>query len=700
MKLIKFIMVFLLLIAVAIAGGYLFRNNIITYLGERYLSTANGALVEIEGLDNEIFTLNMHIDKLKVTNKENLMENLVEVEGAYFSFELEPLLAGKYIVDKMSIDKVEMDTKRSVEGKMPEKWVKKENEEKEDKEPKEENEFIKDIKGYVGDKVEDEKQKIAIINLQGDNTQEKLDEILEMLDLNLKKEYEKSRKHLEGRVAFWEGKIDNNTYKEDVDSIKQKIEGLDYDFDRIKDIKTIDQLKEEGEIAKKKADEVKALIEEAKEVAAKVEADKKLLEKEIKDLDRLKSDFMKAANSDYEKVKLLVTLDKNSLIELSTTLFGDRITNYITLGLEKYSRFRALQKEKKKDGEKAPKEEKMPELPRLWIKEARIKYVEKGKEYIGSITDISTNQDRTKKPIILALKDHKENKIDVVYDSRGEKNQTKLDFVYKDVELKDKYIRESNGLLTGTFLLEGLSIDGRVDLLFDKFLLNHDEVFRKQKYADILEKITKGMNETKVALKVKYTNEDKEIKIKSNLDEELYKGIGGLLEKEVEDLKKEVEKRAKAKIEGYRAKLIKELEKESKKLGLAFGEDEAEALKNVENLEDLKKAGEDYYSKVEKEYKRRILEKFMKGKKEYIAKLKKETEKLGINLRKEHYEALERATAMDELEKTGNQIIEDIKEEKRAEVEAKLKAEQDKLEDKAKDELKDLGDKLKGKFKF
>lgn len=693
MKILKRLIVFLLVIILIITSLYLARNIIITKVLEKQISIINGAKVDIIGFNNKFLSADIFIERVEVGNKNNFEENLIELNNINFDINIKPLLAKKVIIDDMSIGLVKEGSKRNTSAELPANWVKKEVVE----ENKEKNKLIEEVKVYVEERVESEKEKIALINLEGSDNEDKVKEVISLLELELEKEYIESKEYLEGRSRYWQEKVSNNTYKKDLKDIEEKAKSIDYDFDKIKEIKDIDSLKREKEILEGKVEEVKKLVEDSKVIVKQIESDKKEVEEEIDNLDRIKDEFVEAANNDYDKIKDIISLDKESLVGLSMQLLGDNLTKYLVYAYEQYEKISLLQKEEKKEDEKV-KVDKMPHLPKLWIKNISLTFENHMDLFTGAVNNISTNQVLTKEPLVVLLDKKDTTSLKYTYDNREKNGENQLVFFWDNLKLDSKYIKSESVRVEGEYTLIKGRFFGESNIVLRNFDFVEEEIFTKEKYQEVLKDLSKKIDEGRIETKVDFGNEVKEFKFWSNIDKELLDAIEDMLEKEVAKLKVKVEERAKEEIDRYKDKVAEKVKEEGEKLGIVIDEDLLLAIKNLEDLEDIENLLKSQEEFAKKEVEKLLLEKFMEEKSKIVDKLKVESEKIGIEILPSEYERFDRATTIEEVEDISKEVWERVEEEKKKELEEKVKAELEKekeeLEEKAKEEL----DKLKGKY--
>lgn len=697
MKIIKRLLAVLLVLLIFIFSIYLARNIIATKILEKQLSISNGAKVDITGFDNRFLSADIYIEKIEIGNKNDFDKNIFELNQINFDINILPLLASKIIIDDMSIGLIKEGTQRKISGKLPENWIKKE---KIKEQEAEENKLVDEVKVYVEGKIQEEKEKIALINLEGADNEDKVKEVVSLLELELEKEYVESKKYLEERSVYWQEKIGNNTYKSDLKEIELKVKNLDYDFEKIKEIRDIESLKKEKEVLEKKIEEIKKLLDESKIILSKIKEDKVEVENEIKNLNKVKSEFVEAANNDYDKLKDIISLDKETLVGLSMQLLGENVTKYLAYAYEQYEKITLLQKEEKIEGNEGGevKKDKMPHLPKVWIKKISLALENDLGYFSGGIKNISTNQQLTKTPLEIWLSQDEVASINYIYDNREKQGESALVFFWDKIKLDSKYVKSESVRVEGEYNITRGRVVGENNITLRDFDLVEKEIFTKEKYQLVLEDLSKKIKEGKIETKIEFSEEKKHFSFWSNIDKELLSAVEDMLAREVEKLKVKVEERATKEIEKYKEKVAVEVKEKGEELGIVVDEELLIAIKNIENLESVEKLLKSQEEFAKKEVERLIYEKFLEEKSKLVEKLKVESEKIGIEILPSEYERFDNAKTIEEVESISKEVWKRVEEEKKKELEAKAKEEIDeekkKLEEKAKEEL----DKLKDKY--
>jgi len=112
---------FAVIIGLIVLFNLLFLDRIIKGIVEDQASLAVGARVDIGDLRFGIFSLNVEIRDLQVTNPEQPMRNAVQVGSMAFDLAAAPLLKKKVVIERMSVTDLAFGTPRKTSGALPRK---------------------------------------------------------------------------------------------------------------------------------------------------------------------------------------------------------------------------------------------------------------------------------------------------------------------------------------------------------------------------------------------------------------------------------------------------------------------------------------------------------------------------------------------------------------------------------------------------
>lgn len=614
-KFLRGIMVFLILIILSVILVYVFRNPIAEFFIEKSGETLAGAKVEVDGVDIKPLSLHITWDNYQFTDKNKTMENLFETGKCEFALEFKPLLAGKVLIDKMTLKDLEFGTKRETDGKIPPSKKRKPTK------------FEKDLKNKViqlaKEKLEAEKQEIPIFNSKILKTKIDVDSVIAAVDLQTPGKAKELKKLYETRYDLWNDKLDNNSYEADINKIKNDLKKIDVDK-----MKTIEDFQRNFTLAK-------AVYSKSNEVYSNVTTDKKDLEKDLKTLKQLKKDVPGWIESDYKKALHLAKLPDISVENVALMLFGDKITNGLMMVLDNIQKSRDMAASVKSEPEK---DEKMPELPKLWIKLIELNLVTKdGMALAGNIKNITDNQDRTAQPILFNFDGSKDNlgdlKLIVKIDYRN--NEAKEDIVVKLANMPVSNLEFPNFDLLPSKLKKGNSIlNASVNMKEDEFKseiffavenVEFDYSSQTNMGKDLIKvsrEITEAIDVINVEAKVKQIDKDFSMSIDSNLDELIASKLKQMISGEIEDAKNEIKRRIEKEMKKYEQEIYALVEEKEVELRGKIAVYEDKINKQKVKVEEKKKEVEDKLEAEKKKLEQQAQDKLEEGVDDLLDKLK------------------------------------------------------------------------------
>lgn len=99
-------------------GYYFFFDRILENSIEGFLETVIGAKVEVDKLHFSITTPSISIGRLQITNPRNTWRNLIETGDMQFKLAWEPLYSGKFVIEKIALSELMLNTPRKTDGKL------------------------------------------------------------------------------------------------------------------------------------------------------------------------------------------------------------------------------------------------------------------------------------------------------------------------------------------------------------------------------------------------------------------------------------------------------------------------------------------------------------------------------------------------------------------------------------------------------
>lgn len=623
-KLLSVILIIILIPILIAAGVVIFRNQIAKSIIEKSGSAIAGAKVEVDGVYLKPFTVHIKWDRLQFTNRKNTMQNIFETGNCEFELAFKPLLSGKVIIEKMQLDGMLFETKRETNGELP------------PKKKREKSQLEKDIEAKlmtaIQENLEREKSQIPIFDPGFIDQKVDVDSLMEVLDLKTPAKADSLKKLVETRYDHWDERLKNKNYENDYTSIKKDVLKI-----KPKEIKTVVALEKNLRLANDVYNRSETLYNN-------VIKDKTQIEKDLNTIKKLKNDIPAWIKHDYEKALALAKLPDISVGNIAAMLFGDRIADGLMKVLENVNTARDLSKPKK-----APKKDKMPHLPGLWIKEISISAVTNdGVHLSGYVHDISNDQKKTQKSMNIELSGIQENvgkiNIDAIFDYRTDKSHENI--VLKIDEVPITNMEMTNFELLPTKLKRG---DGKliseIDIVNSKiisdiyFEINNvkfdysSQPEMNERLVRISRSISQAIHKLTFDANVKQTEDGFKFKVDSNLDNLIVKRLKKILSEEVERAKIELKKRInkelnkyKQELDGLIAEREMDIQKEIDRISSKVDEQKKE-------IEQKRKELEDKIKREKKKIEDKVKAEADKKQKELENKAKEEAEKLKNKLK-------------------------------------------------------------------
>ncbi|TDT71821.1 uncharacterized protein (TIGR03545 family) [Hypnocyclicus thermotrophus] len=673
-KKIKNFLMFLFLIIILIFTIYLFRNPIIEKITESTLTKINGAKVEIEGLNNPIFTLNIKWKKMQYTDNKNPMKNKYEINNVNFTLKSKPLLAGKFIIENFSANEIYLNTDRKESGAIEVKVKKTKETSNKD------NKVLEKLNNIVKDKIKQEKR--GLIN-EGFDKDKYIEEKLNSLSLESDKKYIKAKQELELKKEYWKKLLEKREYEIKLKNIETEIKKIDVKLElgEVKSLEDLKKLNAKKEKLEKNKKQINKLLKDINTIKKEIEEDIKNFSLDIAEINKTKNDLFEELDNDLNKLNDFKDNSGNELNELTSAFFGEKSIKIFNIMFEQYNKIINIFGKDKSNNKKEEKKEKMPELPKFWIKNSNIKIIENNKIYSGEITNITNNQNKTKQPTIIELINKNNEKIEskVYAYIDNIKNIKSL-----DISINDKQIKNED---MGLFKIEEGNLEGKNSIkdTNDGFFieLNYnikDIVINKD--IKIANKILKqvlidSLDEIKV-LNIILKFENNKFIFNSNLDNVIANKINEIYKAELIRAKQEIDNKYRAKITNIKNSYIKEMEKfenEYREKLSILKNGNLEKLNKLKNQEKLQENIKNDIKNKEEKYQKILDEK----KKELEEKLLSEQEKLKEKAKIEQGKLQEEVD--NKKEETQNQVEEN-------------------LEKLIQEELEKNKDKIKNIFKF
>ena len=396
------------IIVLAVMTVTTFKNRIVKKAMTVALESGFGAKCDISSVNLKIFDSSLRVKEIAVANKDEPMKNLFELSDINIDFDLVQLLKGRFVMDEILAEGIQLGTDREVSGELPNK----KNDKKEEL-TEEEKAEVKPIQQQIADLLKEKTGVSAegITHMFSQYDPKKM--INDFYDqMQSPKIIQNLQPQAENLVTGWKTTAEQMDH--DVKDFTEKAKVLvDTDISKINDPIVLKQLLENLNAVLMQADTIKTSVESA---VTKVKDD-------AQTVNNIANDMKNAVNSDFAmvdtKVKQLSSLD----ISKATRLFsGDLdqpalqlISKYLPTAkmvLDKVQEFQQsgskTEKEKKTKKKTATNrlagrtvEYRKDNVPNFLVRNLSLsgKDVKRNFALSGNIKNISNDCDKLDKPV-------------------------------------------------------------------------------------------------------------------------------------------------------------------------------------------------------------------------------------------------------------------------------------------------------------
>jgi len=531
---------------------------------EKAGTMANGAKVELSGVNINYSTGTVTLKGLQVTDKGAPMTNAVEIESMKLSVAIKPLFWRKVIVEKGEIIGVRTGTPRKYSGAIP----KEAGEEKtgEDKAKKAgESEPGTDYKG---------KGKEALSGMIG-NLKDQYDPgKLKAEDLASYRKVQEETARVNGVAAEWEGKADaikSDGKLDEAKALLYRIKGSDYSGAAgIK--KAADDAKE----AQKLKSELKQLSDAVSSAKTSLASEVAKAKGAVKEIDALKK-------QDIDNAMGQLKGGAFSAEGLTRAALGPEYFAKLETALGWFDKIRGMMNKKGKKGEKpappAPRKGKdIPfefkySWPAFHLKVATITGVTAGDnpiEYKGEIRDVTTDPAMVGRPIVIDFKGGAGSRtliLKAVLDYTGERPRESVAFSYDGIALAGTRlgdvngpvgIRDGKGKADCEVKTSGETINGTVVFNADPVAITHEGKSAsgtQEKLYAVVHDVLVGLNKLNVTVVISGTIKKPGFQVKSSMDKAFGGAVNALMKKELDAMRAKAQARVNELVDGEKGKL-------------------------------------------------------------------------------------------------------------------------------------------------
>ncbi len=285
-----------------------FKNTIVKKGMTMALESVFGAKCDISSVNLKIFDSSLRVKEIAVANKDEPMKNLFELSDINVDFDLVQLLKGRFVMDEILAEGIQLGTDREVSGELPNK----KKDDKKEELTEEEKAEVKPIQQQIADLLKEKTGVSAegVTHLFSQYDPKKM--VNDFYDqMQSPKIIQNLQPQAENLVTGWKTTAEQMDH--DVKDFTQKAQALvNTDISKINDPVVLNQLLENLNAVRTQAETIKTSVESA---VTKVKDD-------AQTVNNIANDMKNAVNSDFAmvdtKVKQLSSLD----ISRATRLFS------------------------------------------------------------------------------------------------------------------------------------------------------------------------------------------------------------------------------------------------------------------------------------------------------------------------------------------------------------------------------------------
>ncbi len=599
------------LIFVAVIIGLVFLASWISvdsYLEseiEYQASLANGALVEIDGLELSLVDLKVRWDRLQITNPENTWENSFETGEAELDFLFWPALWERVIIEDIIFKDFRFDSERETDGyfEIPV------NEDGEQAEPGFLTTIISDITSEVSANAE-----TKFLDIKADVN---VDSLLAILNLQAPNKIDSLKNGLEQKYSKWDSTFTNTDINQEIAGIKKTIDAIN-----IKNIKAVDKVVASIKNVEKLTKQVDSLRTKAQTIRNDFQEDFGDARFSVGRIDNwIRNDYDRAL-----KLAKLPTIDAQNIAQ---TLFGQELFSdyagyleYAAIAREYSSRLTGGEDEEKiarYEGKDYKFSDKY-DWPRLWIQNIDISGETKTAiQLAGKITNISSNQSKTKEPIKFDLggadDGNRSVKVTGEFNYLGEDPKENIRFEYAGFnlagtklspsELLPYELVEGTGQIAAEVNIIDRRIDSRIDYKNQGLQFDFGENPSQGRVQRLIRDAVSSADQINVTALVDNVDGPLKIRIRSNIDDLFVNALKSTVSKEVDQARARIENEVQQRIGDRKEELLAFKDEKEAEIRQEYDKLEAKVNEQLKLVEQKKEELEKRKKEIEEELKKK-----------------------------------------------------------------------------------------------
>ncbi len=512
---------------------------------ERLGTTVNGAKVDLGSAQVKLLDLSVRLHKLQVTDKDNPMTNALEIESLRFDVAGKPLTWKKIIIEKADIQGIRTGTPRKKSGAL----TKKQKKTIEQKAAKKTREIAKKAASF------------AMTNLKEEYDPKKMVQ-LENLEAYKKTQEEQTR--LTALANTWEKRLDaakTQDIVKETESFIQRIKNEKYKG--LEGIQKANNTIKQGKKLKKDFQKAK---KDFKELTQTLKMELKQAKDVLKEIDRLRRQDL---NGFLGQLKAGFSAQG-----ISKGLVGAQWFAKARQSMHWSQKIRDMIPKKKEEAKPAPPPPRIGKnisfpfhhhWPDFHVKEAGVSGSighNSPLHYSGTLTDVTSAPKIVGRPIVLNIKSQKEKgprslSLRAEFDYTMDKPREKIDLTYQGISLKNIVlgsvgapvsIQNGQGAVQAHLETQEKNIKGTISFSAAPVQLRHAITPQqaKDKFLSILHDVLMKLNKLDLTVFVSDTITSPNFKIKSSLDKQVSRAVREVLNKELEDIRRNLKTRINA----------------------------------------------------------------------------------------------------------------------------------------------------------
>lgn len=601
------IITILVLAGIGFAAAFFITDEWVESKIEYQASVLNEAKVELDGFNFSLFNLQMKWDRLQVANSNNTMENTFETGETEFSMQFWPLILGnKVIVENVRLTGFELATERETDGhfEMPE--------EEKDAEPG----FLYSVVNQVSG----EARKNAEVKFTDVRDDLNVDSLMATVNLQTPQKVDSLRNGIQLTYSKWDSTFNNTPIEEEIAEVRNSVEEIK--IDEIEDPKKAVEAIEKVQRLRKQIDSLKTKAENLK---SDFDQDYGSTRDEVTQIDNW-------IEEDYQRALSVAKLPDLDVQNIGKALFGQNLLGDYAVYLEYIAIAREFGNRligDDEDEESIPRYEGLDyefsdkyDWPGFWFKNVELSGRTKTDIGIqGSVTNISSSQEKTGEPVIFDLSGEDENEVSLglngEFNYLEESPRESFNFNYSGFTLSEARLSGSDllpyelksgkGELNLDLSIVGRRIDSRIDYLASDISFDFEAAGSPQNRLESLIRTAIGSTENiDVTALVDNIEGPLRVRVRSNVDDLFMNALRETVSQEIENARRKIEAEVEEQVEGRKEQVAEFKQEKEAEIQKRYEELQAKVDEQVQRVEEKREELEEKKKELEDKLKDRI----------------------------------------------------------------------------------------------